>query len=485
MMRFVVILWLMLAVTLKCAVKWGWNKKFEFCEDKWNVFVQEKNKSEERCGNLPLNNGCIEEKNYLLERFWMFSKCWCAKMNGKYIVKTSLVLKIHKEGEEKPNISSPQSFLIGQHKIPYKHFLYGGKTSTCYVHINVILPPSISRGNSEYFTARHNTEGEIKCMIRWSNPRPNITWDQQIVNNNNEPVLNNWTPSQYKSSFKKGKNKGQYESVLKIPTTAKQASMLFRCFAQNIHGNDSRMFRFLRFGDDPFNVFPSGDVILNENEDFMVICRVDVSIRDNIAFYKENPRREVINNERTNITISRNPQYRNVTMKIRNININDSGTYRCSEKNALSNERAVVTLNVRGIYPPVIYQMKDSTVNKDKDKDAELICNVSGNPRPTVTWSRNGEEIGRVIITNCKTQVPNYYLKNDGTTLIICGVDISHSGNYTCFAINQLGNVTATVYLNVTGRLTMFTLLDFLNDKVLLCCNESIYVLQQNNLRFI
>ncbi|XP_046854218.1 vascular endothelial growth factor receptor 2-like isoform X2 [Xenia sp. Carnegie-2017] len=346
-------------------------------------------------------------------------------------------------------------------------------------YVDVTVPPSISRGNSEYFTARHNTEGEIKCMIRWSNPRPNITWDQQIVNNNNEPVSNNWTPSQYKSSFKKGKNKGQYESVLKIPATAKQASMLFRCFAQNIHGNDSRMFRFLRFGDDPFNVFPSGDVILNENEDFMVICRVDVSIRDNIAFYKENPRREVINNERTNITISRNPQYRNVTMKIRNININDSGTYRCSEKNALSNERAVVTLNVRGIYPPVIYQMKDSTVNKDKDKDAELICNVSGNPRPTVTWSRNDEEIGRVIITNCKTQVPNYYLKNDGTTLIICGVDISHSGNYTCFAKNQLGNVTATVYLNVTGKPKIdepSTLIDeslFPNEKKTFSCVAS------------
>ncbi|XP_046851862.1 MAM and LDL-receptor class A domain-containing protein 1-like [Xenia sp. Carnegie-2017] len=46
--------------------------------------------------------------------------------------------KYIKEGEGKSNISSPQSFLKGQHKIPYKHFLYGGKTSTCYVHINVI-----------------------------------------------------------------------------------------------------------------------------------------------------------------------------------------------------------------------------------------------------------------------------------------------------------------------------------------------------------
>ncbi|XP_046854231.1 uncharacterized protein LOC124447363 [Xenia sp. Carnegie-2017] len=160
MMRFVVILWLMLAVTLKLAVKSGWNKKFEFCEDKWNVFVQEKNKSEERCGNLSLTNGCIEEKNYLLERFRMFSeicplegKCWCAKnvVNkmpelGKRVANISwsepenftCPHKYIKEGEEKSNISSPQLFLIGQHKIPYKHFLYGGKNSTCYVHINVI-----------------------------------------------------------------------------------------------------------------------------------------------------------------------------------------------------------------------------------------------------------------------------------------------------------------------------------------------------------
>ncbi|XP_046854227.1 neural cell adhesion molecule 1-like [Xenia sp. Carnegie-2017] len=291
-------------------------------------------------------------------------------------------------------------------------------------------------------------------MIRWSNPRPNITWYQQIVINSSEPVSNNWTLSLYKSSFKKGKNKGQYKSILKIPWSEDEGSMLFRCVAQNIHGNDSRMFMFIRYGDnfDLFKVFPSGEVILNENEDFMAICRVDVLIRDNIAFYKENPRREVINNERTDVTISRNPQYRNVTMKIRNININDSGTYRCSEKNALSNEYVAVTLNVREFHPPIIYGMKDSTMDLFKDDNIELICNVSGNPQPKVIWSRNGEEINGETITNCNSQVPNYYFKNDGTTLIICGVDISQSGNYTCFAENQLGNVTATVYLNVTGN---------------------------------
>ncbi|XP_046854221.1 hemicentin-1-like isoform X3 [Xenia sp. Carnegie-2017] len=321
-------------------------------------------------------------------------------------------------------------------------------------YVNVGVPPPISTGNSKYFTARHNTEGKIKCMIRWSNPRPNITWYQQIVINSSEPVSNNWTLSLYKSSFKKGKNKGQYKSILKIPWSEDEGSMLFRCVAQNIHGNDSRMFMFIRYGDnfDPFKVFPSGEVILNENEDFMAICRVDVLIRDNIAFYKENPRREVINNERTNITISRNPQYRNVTMKIRNININDSGTYRCSEKNALSNERAVVTLNVREFHPPIIYGMKDSTMDQFKDDNIELICNVSGNPQPKVIWSRNGEEINGETITNCNSQVPKYYFKNDGTTLIICGVDISQSGNYTCFAENQLGNVTATFFLNVTDH---------------------------------
>ncbi|XP_046851913.1 uncharacterized protein LOC124445254 [Xenia sp. Carnegie-2017] len=144
-------------------------------------------------------------------------------------------------------------------------------------YVNVGVPPSISRGNSKYFTARNNTEGEIKCMIRWSNPRPNITWYQQIVINSSEPVSNNWTLSLYKSSFKKGKNKGQYESILKIPWSEDEASMWFRCVAQNIHGNDSRMFMFIRYGDnfDLFKVFPSGEVILNENEDFMAICRVD------------------------------------------------------------------------------------------------------------------------------------------------------------------------------------------------------------------
>jgi hypothetical protein len=35
------------------------------------------------------------------------------------------------ESIEKPNMTSPEDFMLGEHKIPYIYGLYGGKKVTC------------------------------------------------------------------------------------------------------------------------------------------------------------------------------------------------------------------------------------------------------------------------------------------------------------------------------------------------------------------
>ena len=46
--------------------------------------------------------------------------------------------------------------------------------------------------------------------------------------------------------------------------------------------------------------------------------------------------------------MTKDKDFYNITMVIRNLTLNDSGTYRCSEKDVLTNDYADVTLTVKG-----------------------------------------------------------------------------------------------------------------------------------------
>ena len=103
---------------------------------------------------------------------------------------------------------------------------------------------------------------------------------------------------------------------------------------------------FLGKGKKLFSVAPTSAVI-NEKKLFIAKCRVLNVIRGNIGFYRVDTLTQV-NNNRTNITMTKDKDFYNITMVIRNLTLNDSGTYRCSEKDVLTNDYADVTLTVKG-----------------------------------------------------------------------------------------------------------------------------------------
>ena len=88
--------------------------------------------------------------------------------------------------------------------------------------------------------------------------------------------------------------------------------------------------------------------IKNEGKTFIANCRVIVEFGGNIVFYRDN-RTVITNDHRTNITNTQDKDFRNITMVIRNLTVNDSGTYRCSEEGVRTNDYAqFVTLTVKG-----------------------------------------------------------------------------------------------------------------------------------------
>ena len=100
-------------------------------------------------------------------------------------------------------------------------------------------------------------------------------------------------------------------------------------------------------GKNPVVVIPSNTVERNEGETFVAECRVVTSITGKIVFFKENSNMEIVNKTRTKITLRKGSKFRNLTMTIANLTVNDSGTYRCTEQK-LTNQKASVNLKVNG-----------------------------------------------------------------------------------------------------------------------------------------
>ena len=75
---------------------------------------------------------------------------------------------------------------------------------------------------------------------------------------------------------------------------------------------------------------------------------------------------------------------------------------------------------------------------------AELHCDVSGVPQPTVGWLREGQLITFV-------DHPNLRVDNNGQTLHIHNMQLIDIGAYTCVASNAAGNHSKQFVVNILG----------------------------------
>ena len=90
----------------------------------------------------------------------------------------------------------------------------------------------------------------------------------------------------------------------------------------------------------------------------------------------------------------------------------------------------------------MIFQPR-SPINVLSGSWTELPCNVSGNPKPTVSWFLHDLPID--------VSDPKYVILPSGN-LRIFGVTPSDSGVYSCMASNPLGVARRPVELSVQGK---------------------------------
>lgn len=98
------------------------------------------------------------------------------------------------------------------------------------------------------------------------------------------------------------------------------------------------------------------------------------------------------------------------------------------------------TLEKKKEKPVFLSQLLPTTVSTGTT--ARLTARISGFPRPTVQWSRNG----KVIKSSSTYQMLE---EKDVYTLVIDQVTYEYEGEYSCTAANKFGQTTCTTYLEV------------------------------------
>ena len=87
-----------------------------------------------------------------------------------------------------------------------------------------------------------------------------------------------------------------------------------------------------------------------------------------------------------------------------------------------------------------------------KNQRLSVTCGAYGNPKPSVTWSKNGRSVSTGVSGTLNEK-----------TLVITSLNTGHQGNYTCTAANDIGDsVTTIVFI---GKLTQLTFYVFRNYK--------------------
>lgn len=110
----------------------------------------------------------------------------------------------------------------------------------------------------------------------------------------------------------------------------------------------------------------------------------------------------------------------NTALKLLHVSKTDSDTYQCSASNILGSAARRTQLVV--VTPPKFITKPPTKLEIFTGDNVTLNCSAAGDPKPTIRWTRQGEQLplGR-----------SHMLRE---ALIIREVKVEDTGNYTCIA---------------------------------------------------
>uniref|UniRef100_A0A673T7G1 Sidekick cell adhesion molecule 1 n=1 Tax=Suricata suricatta TaxID=37032 RepID=A0A673T7G1_SURSU len=191
-----------------------------------------------------------------------------------------------------------------------------------------------------------------------------------------------------------------------------------------------------------FTAEPESRILAEVEETVDIVCRAMGVPLPTLQWYKD----------AVPITMLQNPRYKMLPsggLHIQNLQPEDSGIFQCFASNEGGELQTHTYLDVTNVAPAFTQLPVDTTVTDGMT--ATLRCEVSGAPRPAITWRR-----GKHILASGSVRIPRFMLLESGG-LQITPVFIQDAGNYTCHATNTEGSLSASAALTVWNRTSIVT----------------------------
>ncbi|XP_066115041.1 vascular endothelial growth factor receptor 1 isoform X2 [Saccopteryx bilineata] len=239
---------------------------------------------------------------------------------------------------------------------------------------------------------------------------------------------------------------GKNKTASTLVVADSKISGIYSCMASNKVGTVERNITFY-ITDVPNGFHVNLEKMPTEGEDLKLSCTGNKFLYRDITWIllrtaDNRTTHHSIGRQKTTIT-----KEHSITLHlvIKNVSLEDSGTYACRARNIYTGEDILQKkeVTIRDQEAPYLLQnLSDHTVAVSSS--TTLDCHANGVPEPQITWFKNNRKI---------QQEPGIILGPGSSTLFIERVTEEDEGVYHCKATNQKGTVESSAYLTVQGTL--------------------------------
>ncbi|XP_078514113.1 matrix-remodeling-associated protein 5 [Lissotriton helveticus] len=149
---------------------------------------------------------------------------------------------------------------------------------------------------------------------------------------------------------------------------------------------------------------------------------------------------------------SRTRVYTNGTLLVQSVTDKDAGDYLCVARNKIGDDYVVLKVNV--MMKPAKIEHKNEVNHKiTYGGDLKVDCVATGLPNPEISWSLpDGSMINNLMQSDDSGARTRRYVVFNNGTLFFNEVGMKEEGDYTCYAVNKIGQDEMRVSIKVVAE---------------------------------
>nr|XP_032523071.1 hemicentin-1-like [Danaus plexippus plexippus] len=280
------------------------------------------------------------------------------------------------------------------------------------VQVTVHIKPEVSIVGSKNVSLPQNSTYDVVCTVV-ARPQPRVLWHKETEEFLYH-VLTNPEPNLYRSVLTVNGTNGTYFCIGENSEGIHQDSVDINVYSpmileRQLNDTTVELYSPVKFHCQ-ISAYPKPNIKWRHNDthvtrddnvavenDVLIIKRVDF---DNLGVYlceADNGYEKITVNFSLGLHGLAKPliykEHEKIVVRIENVNKNNTGAYRCEASNVIGEDVHELTVSVQ--YPPELHSDQEAYKMEGPRQvrmgDAiSLNCNVTGDPLPLVTWTKNG-----------------------------------------------------------------------------------------------